>query len=324
MNFLSDIPGLEHPVTRGIVLAVAGGLALAPVVAGILAAFGCLPSDVWKRWGSWLVIAPLMIGPVLLGRGWTIAAVALLSLLCFREFSRAVGLFREYAICLTVAFGIGLVTFAVIDHWYGLFAASFPITVVVLAAVGVGRDRPSGYIQRTALGIFAFMLCGCALGHLGYFANDERFQPVLLTLLLTVELSDIAAYITGKSFGRRKLSPAISPGKTVAGFVGAVLIISPLAAWLIGLIYPGTELARPEVGLTFGFVIAVTGQLGDLVLSAVKRDVGIKDMGALFPGHGGLLDRFDSLLLAAPAAFHFIGYFVGVGLDRPARILTGG
>ena len=324
MSILADIPAMEHPVTRGIVLAVAGGLALTPVLAGILAARNRLPGDVWKRWVSWLVIAPLMIGPVLLGRGWTIAAVALLSLLCFREFSRAVGLFREYAICLTVALGIGLVTSYVAVHWYGLFVASFPITIVLLAAVGVGRDRPAGYIQRTALGIFAFVLFGCALGHLGYFANDDRFRPVLLSLLLAVELNDIAAYITGKMFGRRKLSPAISPGKTIAGFVGAVVIVSPLAAWLIGLIYPGTELARPLIGLTYGFSITVTAQLGDLVLSAIKRDVGIKDMGALFPGHGGLLDRFDSLLLAAPAAFHFIGYFVGVGLDRPARILTGG
>ena len=324
MTSFADISALEHPVTRGIVLAVALVLLLTPVVAWLLTAAGRLPGDVWKRWRSWLIIAPLMAGPVLLGRGWTIAAITLLSLLCFREFSRATGLFREYAICLAVTLGIGLVMFAVADHWYGLFVASFPIMIAIISAVGVGRDNPAGYIQRVALGIFAFMLFGCALGHFGYFANDSRFRPVLLTILLLVELNDIAAYVVGKSLGRRKLSPNISPGKTIAGFVGAVLIVSPLAAWLFGLIYPGTELARPAIGLTFGFTLAVTGQLGDLVLSAIKRDVGIKDWGALIPGHGGLLDRFDSLLLAAPAAFHFIGYFVGVGLDQPTRIWSGG
>lgn len=70
--------------------------------------------------------------------------------------------------------------------------------------------------------------------------------------------------------------------------------------------------------------ICVGGQLGDLMLSSIKRDLGIKDMGTLIPGHGGLLDRFDSLLLVAPAVFHYVRYFIGIGLDQPARILSGG
>ena len=72
------------------------------------------------------------------------------------------------------------------------------------------------------------------------------------------------------------------------------------------------------------FLVGLLGQLGDLTLSSIKRDVGIKDTGALIPGHGGVLDRFNSLLLVAPAAFHYIGYFNGFGLDQPARIITGG
>ena len=77
----------------------------------------------------------------------------------------------------------------------------------------------------------------------------------------------------------------------------------------------------PLLGL--GLVVSLSGQFGDLMLSSIKRDLGVKDIGQVLPGHGGLLDRFDSLLLAAPAYFHYVGYFRGFGLDQPVRILTG-
>jgi len=73
-----------------------------------------------------------------------------------------------------------------------------------------------------------------------------------------------------------------------------------------------------------GLIVSVAGQFGDLMVSSIKRDIGIKDMGASIPGHGGLLDRFDSMLLVAPAVFHYIAFFRGFGLDQPTRIFTGG
>ena len=88
--------------------------------------------------------------------------------------------------------------------------------------------------------------------------------------------------------------------------------------------FRGTALDRPGCLILLGVIISVVGQLGDLMLSSVKRDLGIKDMGVTIPGHGGLLDRFNSLILVAPAAFHYIGYFLGIGLDQEARIFTGG
>ena len=96
-----------------------------------------------------------------------------------------------------------------------------------------------------------------------------------------------------------------------------------LAASLGRYVFRGTMLAAWPHLLVMGLLISALGQLGDLLLSSVKRDVGIKDMGATFPGHGGVLDRFNSLLLVSPALFHYIGYFQGVGLDQPPRIFTG-
>ena len=104
-----------------------------------------------------------MIGPVLLGAGWTIAAVCAMSMLCYREFARATGLFRHRSISLLVVFGIFAITFAIADHWYGFFVAITPLMIACIAAVAIFSDQPKGYIQRVALGIFAFLLFGVCL-----------------------------------------------------------------------------------------------------------------------------------------------------------------
>jgi phosphatidate cytidylyltransferase len=101
------------------------------------------------------------------------------------------------------------------------------------------------------------------------------------------------------------------------------VLTTALAASLGHLVFRNTILdAWPHL-LALGLIVSVSGQLGDLALSSIKRDLGIKDWAATFPGHGGLLDRFNSLLFAAPAVFHYVGYFVGVGLDQQIRIFTG-
>ena len=326
-RFLGLPHAFDHPVTLWITVGVAGLLVLAGTAIGLLSLAGILSGplrqEIVRRYLSWLVITPIVIVPVLLGAAWTIGGVALLSVSCYREFSRSTGLFREKTTCMVVVLGILLLSFASLDHWYGFFVALTSLVTGAIAATAILPDRPKGYIQRVGLGVFGFMLFGVALGHLGYMANDAHYQPIVLMLLLGVQLNDVFAFIVGRTLGRRKLAPQTSPNKTVAGSVGALMLTTPLVAFLGHHIFRGTELDCPVLLILLGALTSLTGQLGDLMLSSIKRDLGLKDMGTVISGHGGILDRCNSVLLAAPAIFHFVGYYVGFGLDQPTRILTG-
>jgi phosphatidate cytidylyltransferase len=313
-----------HPATLGITLFLMALLVIAPVVIFVLQRLGRLTPTMRKelhaRYLSWLVLVPLMVAPILMGRLTTIAAFGLLSLFAYREFARATGFFRNRALSATVVIGIALMLFAAADHWYGFFVALPSLVVSLIVIVAVLADSPQGYLQRVALGIFAFALFGVCLGHIGYLANDHNFRPMLLLILLCVELNDVFAFCCGKLFGSRKLAPHTSPGKTWGGALGAFVLTTALFAGIGASVFAGTVLASPVHLVTMGALLSFTGQLGDLVISSVKRDLGIKDMSAAIPGHGGLLDRFDSLLFVGPALFHYINYFVGVGSDLPARL----
>jgi phosphatidate cytidylyltransferase len=324
--------GVSHAfdshIVRGFVIAILVLFIAAPPVIFWLRRRGNVPpsqfNELMKRYRSWLVLVPLMMAPVLLGAFWTIMAVGTLSILCYREYARATGFFRERFMSLLVAGGILGITFAVLDNWHALFTALFPLVAGAIAAAAILPDRPQGYIQRVALEIFAFTLFCVCLGHLGFFANDRQFRPILFWLVVCVEMNDIFAYISGKTFGHRKLAPHTSPNKTLGGALGAVVLTTALAAIIGRFVFEGTTLARPVHLIHLGLIISVCGQLGDLLVSSIKRDLDIKDMGVLFPGHGGWLDRFDSLILVAPAVFNYIGYYRGIGFDQQLRILSGG
>ena len=316
-----------HPVTVLIVGATLGVVALSAAVIGALSVTGraspALRRELWLRLGSWCVLLPLMLGPVLAGRVFTILAVTLLGLLCYREYARATGLFRDRLLSAVVVLGILFANFAALDHWYGFFVALWPLTVSLLAVAPIPQDRPEGYIQRVGLAVFGYMLFGAGLAHLGYMANDPNYRPIVLMLLTAVALNDVAAFTCGKLMGGPKLLPATSPNKTISGALGAVVITGTVVVLLGRMVFDGTPLAAWHWLIPFGVLVSVAGQAGDLMLSSIKRDIGIKDMGVVLPGHGGILDRFNSLLLVSPAAFHFIGYFVGWGLTQPVRVITG-
>lgn len=327
LRFWNLPDAVADPVTLWAVVAVAALLLLAFLLTTILKSAGKLSPDhateLFARTRSWCVIALIFLAPLLLGAFWVILAVTILSLLCYREYAKATGLFRHYGISLCVVLGILLLAFAAADHWYGFFVALPALGVVSIAAVSVLADNPTGYIQRTALGVFAFLLFGFCLAHLAFIANDPGFRAILILLFAAVELNDVFAYLFGKLIGKRKLIPRTSPNKTLGGALGALVATTVLIATVGHFIFRDTPLDHPSYLIALGLVVSLSGQLGDLVLSSIKRDLGVKDMAATIPGHGGVLDRFDSMLLAAPAFFHFVGYFNGFGVDQATRLITG-
>ncbi len=195
-----------------------------------------------------------------------------------------------------------------------------PLGCGFIAIASIPLDRPQGYVQRVGLGVYGFFLFGAALAHFGYMANDPNYRPIMLMLLLAVGLNDVGAFCFGKTIGGPKLVPHTSPNKTISGALGALVTTTTVVALLGHFVFAGTLMDTPLILIGLGLIVSVAGQLGDLMLSSIKRDIGIKDMGHAIPGHGGILDRFNSLLLVAPSAFHYIGYFIGFGLDQPTRL----
>jgi len=197
-----------------------------------------------------------------------------------------------------------------------------PLTTVMILTVALFPDRPAGYIQRTALGVLGYILFGHGLGHLGHLANDINFRPLILMVLVSAEMNDIFAYLAGKTLGHIPLCPNTSPKKTVAGSLGGLVLTTGLVFLLGRSVFAGTVLAEWNHLVTLGILISVVGQLGDLMFSSIKRDLGIMDFDVTIPGHGGRLDRFDSIIPIAAVVFHYVNYFVGVGAGLPQRLFT--
>ncbi|PPS87750.1 phosphatidate cytidylyltransferase [Streptomyces sp. MH60] len=171
-------------------------------------------------------------------------------------------------------------------------------------------EPPEGYLKDVTAGLFAaFYVPFLATFVAMMLAADDGAWRVLVFLILTV-VSDTGAYAVGWRFGRKKLAPRISPGKTREGLLGAVAFAMVAGALCMQfLIDDGTWWQ----GLLLGLVVAVSATLGDLGESMIKRDLGIKDMGTLLPGHGGIMDRLDSLLPTAPVVWLLLVIFVGSG-----------
>jgi len=162
--------------------------------------------------------------------------------------------------------------------------------------------------MAVALALFGFLYIGWMFGHVAFLANTRNAYGYLFYLIFAVELNDVAAFTCGKLFGRRQLCANVSPRKTREGALGAVLI-SALFPLVVRFALPGFTALECVLA---GLIVGIGGQLGDLSISVIKRDIGVKDMGTLIRGHGGVLDRIDSLLYTAPLFFHFARYAHGL------------
>jgi phosphatidate cytidylyltransferase len=192
--------------------------------------------------------------------------------------------------------------------WYGLFMALPVYAVAAILLVPILRNRAKGQLRQVALAIVGFVYFGWMFSHLGFLANTPFAYGYLLYLVVAVEINDVAAFTFGKIFGKHKLRENISPNKTIEGFLGAVGV-SMTIPWLLSFSFPHFE---PLHLILTGLIVGVGGQLGDLVISYIKRDIGIKDMGVVISGHGGILDRVDSMIFVAPIFFHMMRWFHGL------------
>ena len=195
--------------------------------------------------------------------------------------------------------------------WYGLFSILIPVYAFLLLPISssLGADTQR-FLERAAKVQWGLMICVYCLSHvpalltLDIAGYTGRNALLVVFLVLTVQSSDVFQYVWGKLLGKHKVSPAISPSKTVEGLVGGVLTSTAVGAALWW-ITPFTPL---EAGL-IALVINVMGFFGGFVLSAIKRDRGVKDWGSMIEGHGGMLDRVDSISFSAPIFFHIVRYW---------------
>ena len=310
---------LQSPVFLTYVWIILGLLAGAGSVLGIMSRFSKKDlHSVWMTYRSWLVMAPLLLGSIFLGRIVTIAALTLIGLLGFKEFARATGLYRDWWMTGGVYAGIlatGVTTMVPhpgpatgVSGWYGLFMALPVYVIALILLIPIVRNRTEGQLQAISLAIVGFIYIGWMFGHLAFLANPTHHYGYLLFLVFAVEVNDVAAVTFGRLFGKHPFRSRISPKKTWEGALGA-LGVSLLLPWVLQFSFP--HFAARELVLT-GLIVGIGGQLGDLSISIIKRDIGIKDMGATIPGHGGILDRIDSLIYTAPLFMHMVDYYHGL------------
>lgn len=269
--------------------------------------------NLWIRYFSSLVLIPALLFPLLLGRVPFIVLVLILSILSFREFLRSLGLHEDRYFSWIGYISICLIYLPVFIDWYGLYTAMPIYCLLAVLTIPVFRREYRGMIQKTCLTILGIVYFGWLFSHLAYFVNMQNGIGHIIFILFLIAANDAFALLFGKLFGRHKLIPEISPGKTIEGALGA-LMISVLFAYLLRFNIP--EFSLWQV-LLIGPVISIAGMLGDLIISFIKRDLNIKDMGGILPGHGGILDRFDSLIFAAPIFFHFTRYFFWAMFFKP-------
>jgi phosphatidate cytidylyltransferase len=311
---MSPDAALHSDVFKIYLAVLLGLLAVAGTAIGVLGLI--LKKDVghaWKSYRSWLVMIPLVLAAVFLGRYATIAFFTVLGVFAFKEYARATGLYRDW--WMTGAVYLGIVGLGVLSAvpdpllgttgWYGMFIV-WPVYVIALILlIPILRNRTQGQLQTIALALLGFIYIGWMFEHIAFLTNSKDAYGYILYLIFAVELNDVAAYTCGKTFGRHALRSNISPKKTWEGSIGA-LAVSMAVPWLLWFSFP--HFSVRDLILS-GLIVGVAGQLGDLSMSVIKRDLGIKDMGSLIGGHGGILDRIDSLIYVAPLFFHVVRYF---------------
>ncbi len=262
------------------------------------------------RLKAWWIMIAVITAATWAGAWGVIALFALVSFQCLREYVSLAPTRKGDHRALIWSFYVFLPLqyYLIAAGWYGLFSILIPVYAFLLLPISasLGADT-ARFLERSAKIQWGLMICVYCLSHVPALLTLEipdyagRNLLLVVFLLLTVQSSDVFQYIWGKLLGRHALSKQISPSKTVEGLAGGMLSATAMGAalWWITPFSPGEAAFVALVINTLGF-------FGGFVLSAIKRDRGVKDWGHLIEGHGGMLDRVDSLAFSAPVFFHLL------------------
>lgn len=289
-------------VLRNLQAAPSGSFAMPPGIENLNA-----------RIRAWWVMCLVFALALLAGLHGATVLFALISFLALREFITLTPTRRgDHRTLFWVFFVFLPVQYVLVGmRWYGLFSIFIPVYAFLIIPVrsAVTGDVTS-FLERTAKIQWGLMICVYCLSHApalltldirGYSGQQAK---LLLFLVLVTELSDVLQYVFGKLFGRHRIAPHVSPNKTVEGFVGGIVTTTFIGA----LLWWATPFKPWQAGL-ISMAITLAGFAGGLCMSAIKRDRGIKDFGSMISGHGGIMDRIDSICFSAPVFFHIVRYF---------------
>jgi phosphatidate cytidylyltransferase len=269
-----------------------------------------------QRIFAWWVMVGLLSLAFAFGKSGVILLFAFASFAGLREFLTLTHTRQgdHWALLAAFLLGIPIQYYLVWIEWYGLYSIFIPVyAFLFLPIVAALRGDSARFLERIAFVQWGLMICIFCASHVPALLTldipgFEGKQLLLIAfLVIVVQGSDVLQYVFGKLLGRRKIAPTLSPSKTWEGFLGGVASATALGAslWWI------TPFA-PLQAAAMSFVICVMGFFGGLVMSAIKRDRGVKDWGRMIEGHGGMLDRLDSVLFAAPIFFHLTRFWFSV------------
>ena len=306
------------PVTPSVLAALGGVLGIL-VFASLIAALlkhrhpDKNYTELIQRIRSWWIMIGIFSGAMLLSRTASILFFAFVSFLALKEYLSLIPTRRADRRVLFWAYAAIPFQYCwVHEQWYGMFIIFIPVYLFLLLPmrmVIIGETRE--FLRAAGTLHWGLMTMVFSLSHAAFFlALDGEKNPAgggagwVLYLIFLTQFNDVAQYVWGKLTGRHKIIPKVSPNKTWEGFLGGVGTTTALAMVLAPHLTPLT----PVESLGAGMLIALGGFIGDVTISALKRDIGVKDSGSLLPGHGGILDRIDSLTYTAPLLFHYVYY----------------
>jgi phosphatidate cytidylyltransferase len=243
-----------------------------------------------------------------------IFCIAFISFLAFKEYLSLIPIRKsDHRVLFWAYLSIPIQFYIISTGWYQLFIIFIPVYVFLFlpfrtVLIGDTNDFLAN-IGRIQWGLMTTVF---SMGHLAYLLMLDPGKNLaggrsglLIYVVFLTQFNDVAQYCWGKSFGKHKIIPKVSPNKTWEGFLGGVATTSALSVLIAPYLTPITFPASIFIGVLLG----ISGFVGDVNISALKRDLGIKDSGTMLPGHGGILDRIDSLSYTAPIFFHFIDYY---------------